>query len=107
MIYQVTTNPTEINFNPSTTAEEILQNVYTIISTAIYSAPLFREFGMNYSFLDEPFMVAKAKMTAEIIEKVQKYETRVIVTKVEYEEEQMEGVLKPIVSIRIVEEVIT
>ncbi len=106
MIYTVTTNPTNINFAPATVVEEILQNVYTIVSTVIYSVPLFRSFGVDISFLDEPNLISKARMVAEIIEKVQLFEDRVIVEEIKFVENELDGKLKPILTIRIKEGVV-
>lgn len=84
-IYTLTVNPAEINFSPSTTIEEILQNVNTIVTTSKFSVPLFREFGVDASFLDEPTPLVKSKMVAEITEKVEFFEERVIVEQISIE----------------------
>ncbi|MEK4713481.1 hypothetical protein [Sporosarcina sp. FSL K6-5500] len=103
MIYTVTMNPKEINFSPATVLEEIFQNVYTIISTTFFSVPLFREFGTSAAYLDNPNIIAQSKLVGEIIEKVELYESRVIVEEVRFASEQMDGFLQPILSIRIKE----
>lgn len=81
-LYTLTAKTPEINFWPSSVIEEILQNVNTIIGTTIYSVPLFRQFGVDVSFVDEPTPLVKAKLVAEISEKVEKYEPRVLVEEV-------------------------
>ena len=81
-IFTLTVEPAAINFRPSSVTEEILQNVNTIVSTVIYSVPLFREFGVDASFVDEPTPVVKAKLVAEISEKVERYEPRVLVEEI-------------------------
>lgn len=107
MIYTVTSNPSVINFSPSTVIEEIFQNVYTIITTTIFSVPLFRSFGIEATYLDEANAIAKAKLIADIVEKVQYFENRVIVEEVKFEENEMDGKLYPVVIIRIKEGVVS
>lgn len=80
-------HPNVINFRPASVIEEILQNVNTIVSTVIYSVPLFREFGVNTSFLDEPTPIVKARLIAEISEKVERYEPRVLVEEILFKAE--------------------
>lgn len=71
-----------INFSPSTEHEEILQNVITILSTPKYSVPLFREFGVDGSMLDDAINVSQAKLSSEIIQAVRKYESRAKITRI-------------------------
>lgn len=80
---------------------EILQNVRTIITTAKFSVPLDREFGMNATMLDLPLPVAKAKITSEIITAVHKWEPRVQVTKVFFDGDGLDGKLVPKVRVTI------
>lgn len=98
--YTVTINPSDINFRPSTTLEEIFQNINTIFSTARYSVPLFRDFGINAFFVDKPMTTIRPTLIAEIIEAVEKYETRVIVEEVKINGD-LDGKLFPIIIISI------
>lgn len=105
MEVDVTATLGEINFSPDTLTE-ILQNVQTILSTPKYSVPLDRDFGIDVTMLDEPLPVAQARLTAEIIEAVQRWEPRVQVTKVSYDgdfADGMDGILRPRVRVRIIE----
>lgn len=81
---------------------EILQNVRTILTTPKYSVALDRNFGLNATMLDAPLPVAKAKLTAEIIATVHKYEPRVRVTKVLFDGDAQDGILRPKVRVRII-----
>lgn len=105
MIYTVTTEPKEINFSPNL-VEEILQNVYTVLTTLELTVPLDREFGINGVFIDDPTIIARAQLTAEIFEKVPAFEDRVTVEEVEYREDPENGKLYPVVVIRINEGVL-
>lgn len=80
---------------------EILQNVKTILATSRYTVPLDREFGVNLDLIDEPMPRAKAKMTAEIIAAIRKYEPRCTVTSVTFSGDGMDGRLIPKVRVRI------
>lgn len=102
-IYTVFTVPTAINFMPATVAEEILQNVYTIVTTHEFSVPLFRAFGVSGTYIDSTDMIARMKLTAEIMEKVELYEPRVIVEEVDYQSNGENGELYPIIKLRIKE----
>lgn len=101
MRYTINVNPSEINFSPSTVLEEIYQNVTTIVTTVEETVPLFRIFGVNYTFLDDPIPLSKTRQIAEIIEKVELFEPRVIVEEVKFSENHMDGQLYPVVIISI------
>jgi phage baseplate assembly protein W len=94
---------TTVNFAPATTAEEIFQNVRTILATPVYSVPLDRAFGVNAELLDLPLPVAKAKLTAEIVQAIQKFEPRVEVTRISFTGEPIAGRLQPTVRLRLKE----
>ena len=96
-----------VNFAPETEAEEILQNVRTIISTRIGTVPLHRGFGVSWEHIDKPYPVAKQLMMVEVIEAIEKYEPRVKVESVEFDESvesAMEGLLMPRVIVSFGEE---
>lgn len=98
--YTVMINPSTINFRPLTVLEEIFQNINTILSTVKFSVPLFREFGTNAVFIDKPMTTIRPTLIAEIIEVVEKYESRVIVEEIKMSGE-IDGQLYPIVIISI------
>lgn len=89
-----------IDFAPETEAAEILQNVRTILATTVGSVPLDRAFGVDASCLDRPMAKARAMLASEIIMKIRKYEPRVTVTSVDFEED-MDGILRPKVQVKI------
>ena len=91
-----------VNFSPGSEAEEVLQNVRTILTTPKYSVPLDREFGIAADVLDAPIGVAQALLSAEITAAIAKFEPRAKVTKVDYEiTEAEEGNLKITVQVKI------
>ena len=104
MEFEITTSAsTTVNFAPATTIEEILQNVRTILSTPVYSVPLDRAFGVNADFVDLPLPVAQARLSANIVQAVQKFEPRVEVTQVQFGADVISGKLQPIIRLRLKE----
>ncbi|HWR07744.1 GPW/gp25 family protein [Sporomusa sp.] len=92
-----------VNFAPATTMEEILQNVQTILATPVYSVPLDRAIGVNAELLDLPMPVSQARLAAEIVQALQKFEPRVEVTKVFFTCDALSGRLQPTVRLRLKE----
>lgn len=99
--YIVTVNPKKINFMPENEVVEILQNVYTILSTLQFSVPLYREFGTSAAYLDDPHAVARMKHTREVMEIIEMYEPRVFVVEVLYYSEEVDGRIFPAVKVRL------
>ena len=48
-----------INFCPATVAEEVVQNVRTIVATMVGTVPLDRDFGFSWEAVDRPLPVAQ------------------------------------------------
>jgi len=86
---------------------EIMQNVRIILTTIKGSVPLDRSFGIDTEFIDKPPLVAKALMTAAIIEEVERQEPRVTVTQVDFvdpgNEKTADGILVPRVRLKVKE----
>lgn len=85
---------------------EIIQNVRVILGTPKGSVPLDREFGVSWHFVDLPTPLVRAEMTAEIFEAVPRYEPRVAVTDVTWEDDASDGLagrMRPRVRIEVVE----
>lgn len=104
MIYDITTSEKKgINFAPATKAEEVIQNLRTIISTPKYSVPLDRNLGIDYSALDNPAQVAQAKLAEEIITAIAEYEPRAEVTGITFTADA-DGIITPKVQVKLSEE---
>lgn len=73
--------------------KEIIRNVRTILITPLGTCPLYRQFGVNMTFLDYPLDVAQNLFAVEVIEAVERWEPRVIVKEVTFEAD-MEGKLR-------------
>lgn len=94
-------NQSKVNFAPSNVMEEVIQNVQTIIATPIYSTPLNRSFGVDAIMLDLPLPVLQAKLAAEIVQAIEKFEPRVAVVKVSFTGNAESGHVKPYVVLRL------
>jgi|HigsolmetaAR204D_1030405.scaffolds.fasta_scaffold00489_15 phage baseplate assembly protein W len=100
MEYEVTTKRKGIDFG-ATGVNEILQNVWMIMSTVQYSCPLDRAFAWSAEDVDQPITVAQARMTARLIDAIRRYEPRVEVVGVTYQSDHLSGRLNPVVKVRI------
>lgn len=56
---------------------EIIRNVQTVLATPKGTCPLYRDFGINATYLDYPLDVAQNLMAVEVIEAIEKWEPRV------------------------------
>ena len=63
--------------------ERVLQNVSNILRTIKGEIPLGREIGLE-NFIDQPINQVRGKLIKDVIEKIEKYEPRVKVKKVEF-----------------------
>jgi len=82
--------------------DEILRNINIIFTTPKGSVPLDRDFGIDFSILDNNLEKSKALLTIEYIEKTSRYEPRAKVLEVQFENDAIKGILKPKVVINIV-----
>lgn len=65
-----------INWSP-TPAEEVVQNVKTLVATDVGTVPLARDLGTPQNVVDLPTPIAGARLQASIIKAVRTYEPRV------------------------------
>lgn len=93
----------EIDFASASSVTEIVQNVKTIVSTAVGTVPLDRDFGVDSGLVDLPMPVARARLAAELIEKVKRYEPRVKVQRVTFSGDA-DGRLTPHLEVDILEQ---
>jgi phage baseplate assembly protein W len=103
MQYEVIGDKNKIDFG-ATGVAEVLQNVRTIISTPIYSVPLDRSLGIDFSMLDQPTPASQAKISAALYTVLRKYEPRAIVKKIDFVQsvdEIMNGRLLPRVIVEV------
>ena len=97
----------QINWFPETILEEILQNVAILLTTIIGTVPLDRKLGLPITFIDEPQPRGMMQLSIFVLETLQEYEPRVVVTEVDFVPDPnaaMHGTLYPRVVVRILDE---
>ncbi len=93
-----------INIAPETVTEEIIQNIQIILSTAKGTVPLDRDFGIDWTMLDEPTPMAMMLARTEIIDAIEEYEPRAKVKSITFKKDvdlARDGGLIPIVTVEI------
>lgn len=100
MLYDVPILLQDIEFVPKSTVQEILQNVIAICSTVKGSVPLDREFGIDDTLIDLPANTVRAKLAAQYIDAVRKFEPRAEVVKVAFQSKSNQEVY-PVITIRL------
>ncbi len=83
-------------------SNEIMQNLKVLFSTPAGTVALDRDFGIDWSILDNPINVAKTLLIVEYTEKVREYEPRVEVKEVTYTYDELNGKIIPKVVVGIV-----
>ena len=102
MTIDLATRLDRVDFMPKTELEEIAQNVKTIISTVKGQVFLDRGFGVSAELLDHPVPLVQNKLTAQIVEAVNKFEPRAKVTDVLYGGGVVDGELDITVRLKII-----
>ena len=92
-----------VDFAPATVSEEVVQNVRTILATAVGTVPLDRDFGVDADALDLPTPYAQAKIAADVVAKIARYESRARVVRVAWQGDA-DGRLRPRVEVEIDEQ---
>lgn len=96
------TDLTHIRWSEEDTVNSVLQNIAIILSTPKGSVPLYREFGLDMTFIDKPIPVAKVLIIAEVTQAIQRWEPRATVKNVyPVEDVSHPGTLIPTVEVEI------
>lgn len=96
----IVTSSARISLNEQDPVASILQNVSVIMATAKGTVPLDRELGIATNFLDKPLPVARVLAISEIREAIERYEPRVRVLNISFEQSES-GTLIPTVEVEI------
>ncbi|RDY27133.1 hypothetical protein [Lachnotalea glycerini] len=87
-----------LNFDYSSNEmEDIKRCLMVLYGTKAGQQPLDREFGLTSDFIGMPLEVSKNLFALEVIEKTERYESRVQVIDVTYQEDYDRGFLQPII----------
>lgn len=91
-----------IRFAEADTVNSVLQNIAVILSTPKGSVPQYREFGLDWSYLDRPMPIAKVLMLPEVKEAIERWEPRATFVDISLTEDPLKpGTLFPAVVIEI------
>jgi len=85
-------------FSPGNALNGIQLCLATILTTAKYSVPMDRDFGLDVTLLDEPSPRGMALLRAEIFEAINKYEPRVDILKISFKKSDSDDKIYPVVT---------
>lgn len=103
MSYQISASDLGcIRWNESDTVNSVIQNIAIILSTPLGSVPLYREFGLDMTFVDKPEPVARVLMIAAVQTAIPRWEPRAAVRNVTPQADlSRPGKLTPLVEVEI------
>lgn len=102
MSHMVSAMNQKIQLNETDAVSSVLQNIAVILSTPKGSVPMYRDFGIDWTYLDKPTPVAKVLMVAPVREAIERWEPRATVLHVSFSEDPARpGVLIPTVEVEI------
>lgn len=81
--------------------EEVLQNVRTYLCTPRFSVVLDRTLGIDARVIDRPINKAKAIISADILGGLPRHEPRAKVLSIAFAGDGLDGVLIPMVKVRV------
>lgn len=86
MAYTVKSNdPQTFTLNETDEVKNILQNIRIILTTPKGTDVMYRDFGLDWSFIDKPVSVARIMIIPLVREAIQQWEPRATVQNVRYE----------------------
>ena len=74
--------------------QAVLRNIAVLLATRKGSVPLYRDFGLDVSYLDHPLDLAQNLFAVAAMEAVERWEPRVQVTGVSFVADGAEGSMK-------------
>lgn len=81
--------------------EEVLQNVRTYLCTPRFSVVLDRTLGIDARVVDRPINKAKAIISADILGGLTRHEPRAKVLSIAFAGDGLDGILTPMVKVRV------
>lgn len=103
MSYKVSSSDlSSISLMESDVVQSVLQNIAVLLATPKGSVSMYRDFGLDQSFLDKPIPAEQSMMVAAIIEAIDRYEPRARVVNLTFAvDESHHGRLIPTVEVEI------
>lgn len=97
----ISTTSAWVNFAPGTLLEEVQQNIKTIVTTVLGTAPGSRNIGVEVELVDEPIHITQARITGIIRTAIADIEPRAQVTRITFDHQNIEtgmyGTLLPVI----------
>ena len=94
----------KITLGEKDTVKSVMQNVRNILRTTVGTVPMYREFGIDASFVDSPINVATPIIYANIREAIEEFEPRCEVVDIDFVPDLSNpGALLPTVTVRILD----
>lgn len=81
-MFEIIPKEQRLNLRPDSLEAEIYQNIMHLLTTRAGERAYDRDFGIDYSFIDYPLLEAEAKARNEVLEKILRYEPRVVVKQI-------------------------
>ena len=104
MTYSVTAEAA-LTLNETDPVASILQNVAIILATRRGSCPMYRDFGLDQSFLDKPLPVAKVMLRVAVKEAIEDWEPRAGFVGMDFAGDPADPAsLCPVVTVEVLEE---
>ncbi|WP_024985266.1 lysozyme [Brevibacillus borstelensis] len=95
----IPTAGTWVNFSPASLVEEVKQNIRTIASTALGSAPGSRTIGVDWELVDEPINIVKTRIAGVLMAAIAEQEPRAQITRIDFREQETDGMYGRLVPI--------
>ncbi|MEC1744110.1 GPW/gp25 family protein [Schinkia azotoformans] len=100
MEYIIKPGTNTIDFG-ATGVQEILQNIGMVLETPAFSCPMNRDFALIPDLIDAPVNIVQAQMRGQLAEAIQKYEPRAELMNIEFQTDELNGRIIPVVRVRI------
>lgn len=88
---------------PSSTEEEVFQNVYLILRSRQYEIPLARGLGIDPDIEGRSLAVAETLAAQSISDAIENYEPRAVIKSIDFETDHGTGKLVPTVEVSVSE----
>lgn len=95
------THPFNLTLCENNRIKSILQNLSLLLATRKGTIPMYRDFGLDQSFIDKPQSVVQALALADITDAVERYEPRAKVIDICAEHDGLGGKSEIIVEVEI------
>lgn len=106
MLYTVSAQDLDrLRLGGEDTVRDVLRNVALILATPKGGSPMYRDFGLDQSFLDKPLPVAKVMLRVAVKEAIEDWEPRASFVDMTFAGDPADPAsLCPVVTVEVLEE---